>query len=56
MVVRDSIRVKIGIGAAIVVVALFLSQWLDRGMFAQEAGMSQSTIEQAFPTSSKCKR
>ena len=56
MMVRDSIRVKIGIGAAIVVVALLLADWLDRGTFAQEAAMSQSTIEQAFPSSSKCKR
>jgi hypothetical protein len=56
MMVRDSIGVKIGIGSAIVVVALFLSRWLDRGTFAQESAMSQSTIEQAFPTSSKCKR
>jgi len=56
MVMRDSIPVKIGIGAAIVVVALFFSHWLDSGTFAEELGMSQSTIEQAFPTSSKCKR
>lgn len=56
MMVRNSIRVKIGIGAAIVVVALFLSHWLDRATFAQEAAMSQSTIEQTFPSSSKCKR
>jgi len=54
--VQDSIPVKIGIGAAIVVVALFFSHWLDSGTFAEELGMSQSTIEQAFPTSSKCKR
>jgi len=47
---------KIGIGAVIAVVALFLAHWLDRGTFAQEAAMSQSTIEQAFPSSSKCKR
>ncbi len=56
MMVRDSISVKIGIGAAIVVVALCLAPWLDRGTFAEEVAMSQSTIEQAFPTSSKCKR
>ena len=56
MIVRDSIPVKIGIGAAIVAVALFLTFWLDSGTFAQEAALSQITIEQAFPTSSKCKR
>jgi hypothetical protein len=54
--VRNSIPVKIGIGAVIVVMALFFSHWLDSGTFAQEVAMSQSTIEQAFPTSSKCKR
>jgi hypothetical protein len=47
---------KIGIGAVIAVVALFFSHWLDSGTFAEELGMSQSTIEQAFPSSSKCKR
>ncbi len=56
MMVRDSIRVKMGIGASVAVVALFLAHWLDRGTFAQETAMSQSTIEQAFPSSSKCKR
>ena len=56
MMVQNSIRVKMGIGASVAVVALFLAHWLDRGTFAQEAAMSQSTIEQAFPTSSKCKR
>ncbi len=54
--VRDSTPMKIGIGSAIVVVALLLAQWLDRSTFAQETAMSQSTIEQAFPSSSKCKR
>jgi len=54
--VRGLIGVKIGIGAVIVAVALFLSHVLDRGTFAQEAALSQSTIEQAFPSSSKCKR
>ena len=54
--VRDSIPVKIGIAAAIAVVALFLGHWFDRSTFAQETALSQSTIEQAFPTSSKCKR
>jgi hypothetical protein len=56
MMVQNSIHVKIGIVAAVVVVALLLAHWLDRGTFAQEAAMSQSTIEQAFPSSSKCKR
>jgi hypothetical protein len=56
MMVRNSIRVKMGIGASVAVVALFLAHWLDRGTFAQETAMSQSTIEQAFPSSSKCKR
>jgi len=56
MKVQNSIRTKIGIVAAIVVVALLFTHWLDRGTFAQEAAMSQSTIEQAFPSSSKCKR
>ncbi|MBK5282588.1 MAG: hypothetical protein JJE16_10910 [Nitrospiraceae bacterium] len=56
MMVQDSIGVKIGIGSVIVVVALFLSHWLDSSTFAQETGKSQSTIEKAFPSSSKCKR
>ena len=56
MMVRDSIRVKMGIGASVAVGALLLAHWLDRGTFAQETAMSQSTIEQAFPSSSKCKR
>jgi hypothetical protein len=56
MMVRGSIGVKIGIGAAIVVVALYLAPWLDLGTFAAEVALSQSTIEQAFPASSKCKR
>lgn len=56
MMVQNSIRVKIGIGASVAVITLFLAHWLDRDTFAQEAAMSQSTIEQAFPTSSKCKR
>ena len=56
MMVRNSIPMKIGIGASVAVVALFLAHWLDRGTFAQETAMSQSTIEQAFPSSSKCKR
>ena len=56
MIVRDSIGAKIGICTAIVAVALCLAPWFDCGIFAQEVAMSQSTIEQAFPTSSKCKR
>jgi hypothetical protein len=56
MVMRDSIPRKIGIAAAIVMVALLLGHWFDSGTFAQETALSQSTIEQAFPTSSKCKR
>jgi len=55
MMVQDSTILKIGIGAAIAV-TMFLSPWLDRSPFAEEIGLSQSTIEQAFPTSSKCKR
>ena len=54
--VRDSILVKIGIVAALVVGALLITLWLDRGTFAAEVALSQSTIEQAFPASSKCKR
>jgi len=56
MLVRGSIPLKIGIGSVIVVGALLLAHWLDRGTFAEELAMSQSTIEQAFPSSSKCKR
>jgi Cytochrome c554 and c-prime len=56
MMVRNSIPMKIGIGASVAVVALFLAHWFDHDTFAQETAMSQSTIEQAFPTSSKCKR
>jgi hypothetical protein len=55
-VVRNSIPLKIGIGSMIVAGALLLAHWLDRGTFAEEVALSQSTIEQAFPTSSKCKR
>ncbi|MCG3775076.1 MAG: hypothetical protein JW395_1904 [Nitrospira sp.] len=54
--VRKSSPVKIGIGAVIAVGALCFAPWFDRGPVAQEAALSQSTIEQAFPTSSKCKR
>lgn len=54
--VRNLILVKIGIGAAIAATALLSAPWLDRSPAAQEVGLSQSTIEQAFPTSSKCKR
>ncbi|MEK7763021.1 MAG: multiheme c-type cytochrome [Nitrospirota bacterium] len=56
MMVRDSILVKIGIVAALVVGALLSTPCLDRSAFAAEVALSQSTIEQAFPASSKCKR
>ena len=56
MMVRNSIPLKIGMGSVIVVGALLLAHWLDRGTFAEELAMSQSTIEQVFPSSSKCKR
>jgi Cytochrome c554 and c-prime len=56
MMVRNSTPMKIAISAVIAVVALCLAPWFDRGIFAEEAALSQSTIEQAFPTSSKCKR
>jgi hypothetical protein len=56
MIVRGSISVKIGISAAVAAMAVISAPWLDRGPVAQEAALSQSTIEQAFPTSSKCKR
>ncbi len=56
MIVRNSIRVKIGIGTVVVVGVLLLAPWLARGTFAEELAMSQSTIEQVFPSSSKCKR
>ena len=56
MILRDSVPLKIGIGSVIVVGALLLAHWLDRGTFAEELAMSQSTIEQTFPSSSKCKR
>jgi len=56
MMVRNSSLAKIGIGTVIVVGVLLLAPWLDRGMFAEELAMSQSTIEQVFPSSSKCKR
>ena len=55
MMERNSIAVKIGIVAAIVTV-LFLAPRFDRGILAQEVGLSQIAIEQVFPTSSKCKR
>ncbi|TKB64644.1 MAG: hypothetical protein E8D47_10885 [Nitrospira sp.] len=56
MMWRNSFLVKIRIAAAIAVVALCLVPWFDRGAFAEELGLSQSVIEQAFPTASKCKR
>jgi Cytochrome c554 and c-prime len=54
--VRSLIPMKIGIGAVIAVVAMLLASWFDCGAFAEEVALSQSTIEQVFPTSSKCKR
>jgi hypothetical protein len=54
--VRNSSCAKVGIGLALAVAALLLGPWLDHGAVAQETVLSQSTIEQAFPTSSKCKR
>ncbi len=56
MMVRDSILMKMGIGAAIMVAAIFLTSCFESGTFAEEPVLSQSTIEQAFPASSKCKR
>ena len=56
MMVRNSSLAKIGIGTVIVVGALLFAHWLDRDTFAEELAMSQSTIEQVFPSSSKCKR
>ena len=48
MMVRNSSRVKIGIGVVIAVMALCLAPWLDRGFFAEEVALSQSTIEQGL--------
>lgn len=56
MILRDSVPLKIGIGSVIAACALILAHHLDRGTFAEELAMSQSTIEQVFPSSSKCKR
>jgi Cytochrome c554 and c-prime len=56
MIVRNSLWVKVGFGAAIVVVVLFFAHWFDRSTFAEELALSQNTIEQVFPSSSKCKR
>ena len=56
MMVGKSSPVKIGQIAALAVAALLLGPWLDHGAFAQETVLSQSTVEQVFPTSSKCKR
>lgn len=53
---RNLSLAKIGIGTVIVVGALLFAHWLDRSTFAEELAMSQSTIEQVFPSSSKCKR
>ncbi len=56
MMVRNSSLAKIGIGTVIVVGVLLFAHWLDLDTFAEELAMSQSTIEQVFPSSSKCKR
>jgi hypothetical protein len=56
MMVRNSSHAKIGIGTVIMVGVLLFAPWLDRSTFAEELAMSQSTIEQVFPSSSKCKR
>ena len=56
MVMRNSIRMQISIGAMVVVVVLFLSPWFGGSLFAQEAVKSQAAIEKTFPSSSKCKR
>ena len=56
MMVRNSSLAKIGISTVIVVGVLLFAHWLDRDTFAEELAMSQSTIEQVFPSSSKCKR
>ena len=56
MMERNSSRVRIGIGVVLAVGALLLAPWFDRGILAQEVGLSQSAIEQIFPASSKCKR
>jgi Zn-finger protein len=40
----------------VVALALFLSQGFDNATFAQEPAKSQSSLEKAFPSSSKCKR
>ena len=56
MMVRNSSLAKIGIGTMIVVGVLLFAHWFDRDTFAEELAMSQSTIEQVFPSSSKCKR
>ena len=56
MMVRNSSRVKIGIGVVIAVGVLILAHSLNQSALAEELGMSQITIEKAFPNSSKCKR
>ena len=53
---REAICVRISLGVVALVLALFLSQGVDNGAFAQEPAKSQNTIEKAFPSSSKCKR
>lgn len=56
MIVKGSIPLRIGISLVIVAGALHFTPWFDHGILAQEVGLSQSAIEQVFPTSSKCKR
>jgi hypothetical protein len=56
MMARDSISVRISRGIGVWALALFLSQGLNNGTFAQEAAKSQNSLEKAFPSSSKCKR
>jgi len=56
MMARDSISVRISRGIGVWALALFLSQGLNNGTFAQEAAKPQNSLEKAFPSSSKCKR
>ena len=56
MVKQSLIPVQTGVTVAVVVMALFLSPWFCSSTFAQEMTKSQNTIENAFPSSSKCKR
>ena len=56
MIARDSISVGISRGIGVWALALFLSQGLDNGTFAQEGAKPQNSLEKAFPSSNKCKR